>query len=183
MADVISQREGRLIRQERWGKHRMAYSIKRWSEAFYVFFHYEGKPDIPLELERRFKQTDSVLRYLTLQKEARDATRRKRKKSARRSRKRRRPKRPPSRGRPPRNRTRGEVRWPEKREWRSRRTGSSFRRRGNSAASARGISGYRLQERGHPEKIHPERARSRPAVTGHAPTTSASWRPRSSGRA
>ncbi|MBP1768998.1 MAG: rpsF [Candidatus Aminicenantes bacterium] len=82
MADVISQREGRLIRQERWGKHRMAYSIKRWSEAFYVFFHYEGKPDIPLELERRFKQTDSVLRYLTLQKEARDATRRKRKKSA-----------------------------------------------------------------------------------------------------
>ncbi len=82
MADVVSQREGRLIRQERWGKHRMAYSIKRWSEAFYVFFHYEGRPDIPLELERRFKQTDSVLRYLTLQKEAREATRRKRKKSA-----------------------------------------------------------------------------------------------------
>ena len=82
MADVISQREGRLIRQERWGKRRMAYSIKRWSEAFYVFFHYEGRPDIPLELERRFKQTDSVLRYLTLQKEAREATRRKRKKSA-----------------------------------------------------------------------------------------------------
>jgi small subunit ribosomal protein S6 len=82
MADVISQRDGKLIRQERWGKHRMAYSIKRWSEAFYVFFHYEGRPDIPLELERRFKQTDSVLRYLTLQKEAREATRRKRKKSA-----------------------------------------------------------------------------------------------------
>jgi small subunit ribosomal protein S6 len=82
MADVISQRAGRLTRQERWGKRRMAYSIKRWSEAFYVFFHYEGRPDIPLELERRFKQTDSVLRYLTLQKEAREATRRKRKKSA-----------------------------------------------------------------------------------------------------
>jgi small subunit ribosomal protein S6 len=82
MADVISQRDGRLTRQERWGKRRMAYSIKRWSEAFYVFFHYEGRPDIPLELERRFKQTDSVLRYLTLQKEAREATRRKRKKSA-----------------------------------------------------------------------------------------------------
>jgi len=82
MADVISQREGRLIKQEKWGKRRMAYSIKRFDEAFYVFFHYEGKPDIPLELERRFKQTDAVLRYLTLQKEAREATRRKRKKSA-----------------------------------------------------------------------------------------------------
>jgi small subunit ribosomal protein S6 len=82
MADVISQREGKLIKQERWGKHRMAYSIKRWREAFYVFLHYEGRPDIPLELERRFKQTDAVLRYLTLQKEAKEATRRKRKKNA-----------------------------------------------------------------------------------------------------
>jgi len=82
MADVISQREGKLIKQERWGKHRMAYSIKRWSEAFYVFLHYEGWPDIPLELERRFKQTDTVLRYLTLQKEAADTVRRKRKKTA-----------------------------------------------------------------------------------------------------
>jgi small subunit ribosomal protein S6 len=82
MAEVVSQREGKLIRQEKWGKHRMAYSIKQWSEAFYVFFHYEGTPDIPVELERRFKQTDAVLRYLTLQKEPREATRRKRKKAA-----------------------------------------------------------------------------------------------------
>jgi small subunit ribosomal protein S6 len=82
LAEVVSQREGKLIRQEKWGRHRMAYSIKRWSEAFYVFLHYEGRPDIPLELERRFKQTDAVLRYLTLQKEPREATRRKRKKAA-----------------------------------------------------------------------------------------------------
>jgi len=82
MADVVSQREGKLIKQEKWGKRRMAYSIKRFSEAFYVFLHYEGRPDIPLELERRFKQTDSVLRYLTLQKEARESTRRRRKKTA-----------------------------------------------------------------------------------------------------
>src|SRR4030042_877046 len=82
MADVISQREGKLIKQERWGKHRMAYSIKQFSEAFYVFLHYEGRPDIPLELERRFKQTDAVTRYLPLQKEAGESIRRKRKKTA-----------------------------------------------------------------------------------------------------
>jgi small subunit ribosomal protein S6 len=82
MADVVSQREGKMIKLEKWGKRRMAYPIKRFGEAFYVFLHYEGRPDIPLELERRFKQTDGVLRYLTLQKEAREATRRKRKKTA-----------------------------------------------------------------------------------------------------
>ncbi len=80
VAEVISQREGRLDKQERWGKRRLAYPIKRHGEAFYVFFHYEGKPDIPTELERRFKQTDTVLRYLTLQKESQETVRKKRKK-------------------------------------------------------------------------------------------------------
>jgi small subunit ribosomal protein S6 len=80
MTDVVSQKEGKLIRQEKWGKRRMAYTIKRFNEAFYVFLYYEGKEDIPLELERRFKQTDSVLRYLTLKKEAQEAVRKKKKK-------------------------------------------------------------------------------------------------------
>lgn len=82
MADVISQKEGKLIKQERWGKRRMAYSIKRFNEAFYIFLHYEGKAEIPLELGRRFKQTDAVLRYLTLNKEAKDMVRKKKKKEA-----------------------------------------------------------------------------------------------------
>jgi small subunit ribosomal protein S6 len=82
MTDVVSQKEGKLIRQEKWGKRRMAYPIKRFNEAFYVFLHYEGKEDIPLELARRFKQTDAVLRYLTLKKEAQEAVRKKKKKEA-----------------------------------------------------------------------------------------------------
>jgi small subunit ribosomal protein S6 len=80
MAEVVSQKEGRLVRQERWGKRRLAYPIKRFGEAFYVFFHYEGRPDIPVELERRFKQSDTVLRYLTLKKDPQATLRRKKKK-------------------------------------------------------------------------------------------------------
>ncbi len=80
MAEVISGREGKLVKQEKWGKRRLAYPIKKFGEAFYVFFHYEGKPDIPLELERRFKQTDTILRYLTLQRDPQEVVRRKRKK-------------------------------------------------------------------------------------------------------
>jgi small subunit ribosomal protein S6 len=80
MAEVISQRAGKLVKQDRWGKRRLAYPIKKFSEAFYVFFHYEGNPDIPLELVRRFKQTDTILRYLTLQKDTQEAVPRKRKK-------------------------------------------------------------------------------------------------------
>ncbi len=79
MADIIARKEGRLIKQDRWGKRKLAYPIKRFSEGFYIFFQYEGKADIPLELERRFKQSDAVLRYMTLKKEAKKTTRRKKK--------------------------------------------------------------------------------------------------------
>lgn len=80
MVEVVSQKDGRLIRQERWGKRRLAYRIERFNEAFFVFFHYEGKADIPAELERRFKQSDAVLRYLTLKKDTQATVRRKKKK-------------------------------------------------------------------------------------------------------
>jgi small subunit ribosomal protein S6 len=82
MLEVISQREGKLVRQERWGKKKLAYSIKRFNEASYIFLHYQGGAAIPLELERRFKQTDVVLRYLTLKKDVQDNVRRKKKKEA-----------------------------------------------------------------------------------------------------
>jgi len=80
MVEVVSQKAGRLIRQERWGKRRLAYSIDRFNEAFFVFLHYEGGADIPVELERRFKQSDTVLRYLTLKKDTQAVLRRKKKK-------------------------------------------------------------------------------------------------------
>ncbi|MGB8951906.1 MAG: 30S ribosomal protein S6 [Candidatus Aminicenantales bacterium] len=79
MADIISQKNGKMVKQEKWGKRKMAYSIKKASEAYYVFFHYEGDPDIPLELGRRFRQMDTVLRYLTLNKDGKENFRKKKK--------------------------------------------------------------------------------------------------------
>jgi small subunit ribosomal protein S6 len=87
MADVIVQKNGKMVKQEKWGKRRLAYPIKKFGEAYYVFFHYEGEPDIPLELGRRFRQMDTILRYLTLVKET-QANVRKKRKAAYRSRRR-----------------------------------------------------------------------------------------------
>jgi len=69
MADVVAKKKGKMINIEKWGKKKLAYPINNLNEAFYVFFHYEGEPAIPSELERRFRQTEPVLRYLTLRKE------------------------------------------------------------------------------------------------------------------
>lgn len=79
MADIVSQKKGKMIRQDVWGKRKLAYTIQKFEEAVYVFFHYEGEADIPTELERRFKQTESVIRYLTVRKETKEVVRKKEK--------------------------------------------------------------------------------------------------------
>jgi small subunit ribosomal protein S6 len=71
MAGVVSQKSGKMSRIEKWGKRKM--------EAFYVFFHYESGSDAPLELARRFRQMDTILRHLTLVKETRQNVRKKKK--------------------------------------------------------------------------------------------------------
>ncbi|MGB9835339.1 MAG: 30S ribosomal protein S6 [Candidatus Saccharicenans sp.] len=71
MAEVVPAKKGRMIKQDLWGKRRLAYPIKRFTEGFYVFFTYEGTPAVPAELERKFKQTDAILRFMTIKKDPR----------------------------------------------------------------------------------------------------------------
>lgn len=79
MADIVAKKKGKMIKIDKWGKKKLAYPIEKFSEAFYVFFHYEGEPDIPPELERTFRQTEPILRYLTLRKEIQLVAKKKRK--------------------------------------------------------------------------------------------------------
>ncbi len=79
MVEVVSKKKGKMINEDRWGKRKLAYPIKKFEEAFYVFFLYEGESDIPFELERRFKQSEAILRYLTVKKEPQKSIRRKKK--------------------------------------------------------------------------------------------------------
>ena len=72
MEEVVTEKKGKLINKDEWGKRRLAYPIQKFEEAFYVLFHYEGESEIPDELERRFKQSDTILRYLTVKKEMRE---------------------------------------------------------------------------------------------------------------
>jgi len=82
MAEIVAQKKGRMVKQDVWGKRRMAYPIKRFQEGVYVFFTYDGPGDVAGELERRFKQTDAVIRFMTVVRDPRDLVRRKKKKRA-----------------------------------------------------------------------------------------------------
>jgi small subunit ribosomal protein S6 len=82
MAEIVAQKKGRMVKQDNWGKRRLAFPIKRFQEGVYVFFTYEGAGDISVEMERRFKQTDAVIRFMTVLKDPRDMARRKKKRRA-----------------------------------------------------------------------------------------------------
>ncbi|MEA2005634.1 MAG: 30S ribosomal protein S6 [Acidobacteriota bacterium] len=77
MAEVISKRKGKMTSQDSWGMRKLAYPIKKFEEAYYVFFNYEGEADIPVELERLFKQKEAIIRYLTLKKDLKENKRKK----------------------------------------------------------------------------------------------------------
>ncbi len=76
MAGIVTEKKGKMINVDKWGKRRLAYPIKKFEDAVYVFFLYKGDADVPMELERNFKQTESVIRYLTIKIEERENIRR-----------------------------------------------------------------------------------------------------------
>ncbi len=65
--DLIGSRGGEIVKEESWGKRRLAYPINKLNDARYVILNVEiaGGNPIP-EVEQRLKQSDKVLRYLTV---------------------------------------------------------------------------------------------------------------------
>ncbi len=81
MAEIVAQKQGQMIKKDIWGKRKLAFPIKKFQDGFYVFFHYEGEGDVSQELERRFKQTDAVIRFMTVKRDPKDTLPRKKKRA------------------------------------------------------------------------------------------------------
>jgi len=62
---IITNNNGKIRKTEAWGKKRLAYEIQKKQYGFYVAIEFEGKGNIPLELENEYNFNDKVIRYLT----------------------------------------------------------------------------------------------------------------------
>jgi len=60
---------GEVENVDEWGKRRLAYPIKGLNEGYYVLVNYSAEPTFPKELDRNFRITDGILRYLTIKKD------------------------------------------------------------------------------------------------------------------
>ena len=64
-SDMINK-EGKIEKVDNVGKKKLAYEVKKNSEGIYVVFYYEANPSLISELERNFRITDDVIKYLTI---------------------------------------------------------------------------------------------------------------------
>lgn len=58
--------DGEVESVEEWGTKRLAYEIQKIREGYYVLVNFKANPDLPKELERNFKISDDVLRYIVV---------------------------------------------------------------------------------------------------------------------
>ena len=66
--DTINS-EGKVESVEEMGKRKLAYEIKKNSEGFYVLYNFEAKPEFIAELERVYRITDGILKFIVVRKE------------------------------------------------------------------------------------------------------------------
>lgn len=58
-----------LERIDEWGRRKLAYEIKDKTEGYYVLANFSSSPDFPAELERVYKITEGILKYIIINKD------------------------------------------------------------------------------------------------------------------
>ena len=61
---LVTDNGGEIIKEDSWGKKKLAYQIKREDFAIYVYFEVNLPADAPLKISNTLNITDEVLRYL-----------------------------------------------------------------------------------------------------------------------
>lgn len=54
---------------DEWGKRKLAYPIMDKNEGYYVLANFAAESSFPSELERIYKITDGILKYIVIKKD------------------------------------------------------------------------------------------------------------------
>jgi small subunit ribosomal protein S6 len=60
----ITDAGGVIVKEDLWGKRKMAYEIRKQREGQYVFLRVQMDPTFGVQLERNLRLTESVMRFL-----------------------------------------------------------------------------------------------------------------------
>ena len=67
-SDLINT-DGTVASVEEMGKRKLAYEIKKLKEGYYIVIKFEAKPELIAELERNYRITDEVIKFMVIKEE------------------------------------------------------------------------------------------------------------------
>lgn len=65
----IIESDGEIVSVDEWGMKKLAYEIEKLTEGYYVLINFKSSTELPKELERNYKISDDVIRYIVVNKD------------------------------------------------------------------------------------------------------------------
>lgn len=66
---TIINNDGKLEKADELGKRKLAYEINKNKEGYYVVLYFEANATLISELERNYRITDEVIKFMTIKVE------------------------------------------------------------------------------------------------------------------
>lgn len=66
METNITNAGGKVTSSEKMGKRRLAYTVRKFHEGFYILLHVEGSGELVKEIERRMRVTEQVIKFISV---------------------------------------------------------------------------------------------------------------------
>lgn len=63
---AVALKQGAMLRDQSWGRRRLAYDIKRNNKGLYHYLHYAGPAGIVEEVERTIKMVEPIIKFQTV---------------------------------------------------------------------------------------------------------------------
>jgi len=64
--DLVTENGGVIVRSEIWGRRRLAYTVKKFTEGSYVLLRFEAEPTFVDKLELHFRLSETIFRHLVI---------------------------------------------------------------------------------------------------------------------
>lgn len=65
LKDVLNKKKATLLREEKWGKRKLSFEVKKHGRGNYFLLHYVAPVGAVEEVERTCRNIDQVIRFLT----------------------------------------------------------------------------------------------------------------------
>ena len=69
---TLIETSAQLEKVDEWGKKRLAYEIDDQKEGYYTLMQFSAASEFPAELERIYKITEGVLKYLIVRRDEKE---------------------------------------------------------------------------------------------------------------